>query len=249
MAESYNMDTTMAEYEGQEVEAMMSVAGGPGGIVHSPIHESITLAALINGNFGVARGTAIQNASVSDWEYVRGVVWNDDPGCHLFDDSENNNRTYSTAAAWLYWYKLGARQWRDGDENRDRNPTGRSHYGDMQFLHSMACRPGEPAEETKQKIMVWLEVMYRLSSEDGINSKSILEDTKLIEFCPPVCLPPSFMSMCYMFSKDSKFRAVDIGRRAIGSMFHVIQDSYAIGHTRRTPLNPLDQISDSKCNN
>lgn len=245
MSEPQQANGSLREAEGREVEAFMSVAGGPGGLVHAPIHESITLAALINGNFGVARGTTLQNVSTQDWEYVRGAVWNDDPACLLFDDSEGNNRTYSLGAEWLFLYEKGATEWRDRDESRDRNPTGRSHYGDLQFLHSMACKPGEAANETKRKVMVWLEVMYKLATgEDGINSGTIVKDTKLKEFTPPVSLPPRSKPMQYLLSKDTKFRGVDIGRRAIGSMFHIIQDSYAIGHTRRTLLNPQDKQSD-----
>lgn len=245
MAELQQDDYTFSENEGTEVAPLMSVAGGWGGMIHAPIHESLTLAALIHGNFGVAHGTSIQNASPHDWEYVRGAVWNDDPDGHLFNDSEHDNRSYSrTAAAWLMWYTRGEKEWKDRDGNRDRNPTGRSHYGDLQFLHSMACRPGESAEETKGKIMLWLEVMYRLSTEDGIDSKTIVGQTKLIEVCPNNSLPPNYMPISYLFSKDPTFQDLDVRRRAVGSMFHIIQDSYAIGHTKRTPLNPEDRQSE-----
>ena len=43
-----------ASTSGVEVDPMMSIGGGQDGDIHRPIHESMTLAALISGNFGVA---------------------------------------------------------------------------------------------------------------------------------------------------------------------------------------------------
>ncbi|KAL8782840.1 MAG: hypothetical protein Q9195_009561 [Heterodermia aff. obscurata] len=230
---------------GVEITPMMSVSGGPGGFYHQPIHESLTLATLISGNFGVDPSTTVANASKYDWEYIRGAVWNDDPDCLLFDDDAKNNHEYSTGFMWTLRYEKGAREWRDLDSNRLRNPTGRSHYGDLQFLHSMASQAGELPAETKRKLMTWLEVMYKLAiGENGITADTELRSTKLSEFCPVLSLPPDFKSLRYLLAKESPFQGIDIGRRALGSMFHIIQDSYAIGHTKRTLLNPEDKEFD-----
>ncbi|RSM19540.1 hypothetical protein CDV31_001700 [Fusarium ambrosium] len=78
------------------ITPIMAVEGGPGGFLFQPIHEGLTLAALINGNFGVASGTTLDNASNHDWEYIRGAIWNDDPSCLLFNDRRKNNHEYST---------------------------------------------------------------------------------------------------------------------------------------------------------
>ena len=245
MATHEDIDAT----DGVEVDAKMAVSGGPGGKFHQPIHESLTLAALINGNFGVAQGTTVHNASDHDWEYIRGAVWNDDPDCLLFDDSAGNNHTYSEVfwVLWLAKYTRGESEWNNLTSSRFRNPTGRSHYGDLQFLHSMASQSGEPPQETKRKLMVWLEVMYKLANgEDGITADTEIGSTKISEFCPMLSLPPSFKPLHYLLSKESPFQGKDIGRRAIGIIFHIIQDSYAIGHTKRTPLNPEDRESESR---
>lgn len=95
--------------------------------------------------------------------------------------------------------------------------------------------------------MVWLEVMYKLATGEGdITADTEIGSTKLSEFCPVLSLPPSFKPLRYLLAKESTFQALDIGRRALGSMFHIIQDSYAIGHTKRTLLNPEDKESDRK---
>lgn len=241
------ISTDMNDLGGVEVETQMSVSGGPYGKFHEPIHESLTLAALITSNSGVAHGTTVKSARNQDWEYIRGAVWNDDPDCQLFNDSEGGNHSYASGGMWLYYYGIGASQWDPNDNNTEKlkNPIGRSHYGDLQFLHCMASKPGEEAEETKAKVMTWMEVMYKLANgEDEITPATEIGDTKLKQFCPVHSLPKSFMSLDYLLSKNSAFQGLDIRRRALGSMFHVIQDSYAIGHTKRTLLNPGDKESD-----
>ncbi|RMJ15842.1 hypothetical protein CDV36_004485 [Fusarium kuroshium] len=85
----------------------MAMRGGPEGLLFQPIHESLTLAALINGNFGMASGTTLDNASNPDWEYIRGAIWNDDPSCLLFNDRRENNHEYSTGFEWGLENKSG----------------------------------------------------------------------------------------------------------------------------------------------
>ncbi|KAF4965852.1 hypothetical protein FSARC_6372 [Fusarium sarcochroum] len=240
-------DTDVSGLEGVPVETNMSVSGGPYGSFHEPIHESLTLSALISSNSGVSPGTTVKNASNHDWEYIRGAIWNDDPDCQLFNDSLSQNHSYSLGADWYKFYSRGKNEWNpnDLDALRFRNPIGRSHYGDLQFLHCMASNRGEDPDETKEKVMVWMEVMYKLATgEDGINPDMEVSKTKLTKFCPVRSLPPQYLSLAYFLAKTSQFEGLDIRRRALGSMFHVIQDSYAIGHTRRELINEKDKISD-----
>ncbi|KAF4823451.1 hypothetical protein CGCTS75_v010342 [Colletotrichum tropicale] len=240
------------EIEGEEVEAQMSVSGGPFGAFHEPIHESLTLSALINSNSAVARGITVKNASNHDWEYIRGAIWNDDPAGELFNDSANENHSYSTGYNWVKAYRRGESQWNPNDleSDRFRNAIGRSHFGDLQFLHCMANNLGEEPGKVKARVMLWMEVMYKLANgEDGITPETAVENTKLVEFFPVLSLPPSYKPLSFLLANesmiDSKFQGLDIQRRALGSMFHVIQDSYAIGHTKRTLLNPEDMQSSS----
>ena len=234
--------------EGKEVEADFAIAGGPGGSIHTPVHETLTLAALISSGYNVAQGTTLASASNSDWEYVRGTVWNDDPVCLLFNDSSSENHTYSTGIQWSWEFKQGETQWANNDPQKMLNVTGRSHWGDLQFLHCMASTAGELPAETKRKFMTWLEVLWKLANgEDGITSNTLVSATALSEFCPNLALPPNYKPLSYLLACGSPFSGLDIQRRALGSMFHFIQDSYALGHTRRTLLNPQNKTLDSKC--
>ncbi|KAH7036044.1 peptidase S8/S53 domain-containing protein [Microdochium trichocladiopsis] len=232
----------------------MAVAGGPAGYVHAPIHESLTLSALLSvPGSSVTLGTRLESASNADWEYIRGVVWNDDPAGSLFRDSPGSNHTYALGVEWYPQYKRGAADWNPAQLSGERfyNVVGRSHYGDMQFLHCMASVAGEQPGDTKRKVMTWMEVMYKLSSGEDpqITPGALVEDTKLGDLLdtppdfPGGSVPPRFQPLSYMLAPGSKFLALDIQKRALGSIFHVIQDSYAVGHTQRVPLNEADQAS------
>ncbi|KAJ4250575.1 hypothetical protein NW762_011834 [Fusarium torreyae] len=144
-------DSDVSGMEGVPVETNMSVSGGPWGSVHEPIHESLALSALISSNSGVSPGTTVKNASNHDWDYIRGAIWNDDSDCQLFNDSLNQNHSYSLGAGWYKFYTWGKDEWNPNyiDAQRFRNPIGRSHYGDLQFLHCMASTRGEDPDETK----------------------------------------------------------------------------------------------------
>jgi hypothetical protein len=48
--------------------------------------------------------------------------------------------------------------------------AGRSHYFDLSsFFHAMAERKGEQPQDTLAKIMLWAEVMYRLSIGEEVS--------------------------------------------------------------------------------
>ncbi|KAH6887400.1 hypothetical protein B0T10DRAFT_562622 [Thelonectria olida] len=237
-ADSEGVDT--GGLDGVDVELQISVARGPYGAIHEPIHESLALGALISSNSGVSPGTTVKNASNHDWEYIHGAIWNDDPECQLFGDSPGRNHSYSTGGTWLLRSTDGKSQWNPNDLNmkRMRNPIGHSHYGDLQFFQCMASNRGEDPEITKAKVMLAI-------GEDGITPNTEVAKTKLIQFCPVRSLPPRYMPLTCTLAIDSRFQGFDIRRRALGSILHIIQDSYAIGHTRRALLNKEDKISDN----
>ncbi len=86
---------------------------------------------------------------------VSGVRWNDDPLSMLqdrllnfavnFEHSCSNDIAPKIDRRWDYLY--------------------RSHCGDMQYLHAMASTRDELYEETLEKIMMWLEFTYKVSSK------------------------------------------------------------------------------------
>ncbi|XDG01821.1 hypothetical protein ABKA04_001436 [Annulohypoxylon sp. FPYF3050] len=194
-----------------------------------PIHESIVIAAFIGYNKRMPTGTTYNNLDNKQWEYMRGVVWNDDPSCYLFKDTSDDNHQFSNGIYWSLDFKKG-------------NPDcmiQRSHYGDLQFLHSMASKEGEEPKETRRKVLKWLEVMYKLAC----GNQGVLENSQLKEHLGEWftdTMKPSGQNTLrdLLLSSTPSYNHVDIHRRALGHCLHIIVDSYAIGHTQRILRNP-----------
>lgn len=161
-------------------------------------------------------------------EFIRGVVWPDDPKCLLFDDPKGTTN-YSSGAAWYEEF--------DEDEKDDKKAlTARSHYGDLQFFHAMASKDGEKAEETKKKMMAWAE--FNVSVATG----KIGPDTKLdeIEGIQELFKEQKGFTVKDLFGGSAAggkaLSGDDVKQRAAGALLHMIQDSHAQGHCERDPV-------------
>jgi hypothetical protein len=110
----------------------------------------------------------------------------------------------------------------------------------------MAAQEREEPQETKSKIMMWLEIMYKLS----VGDQSIHENTRLDQidissssqyqlrmFFKEDTSPSGTETLRGLLTGNTQYEDTMISRRALGSCFHIIQDSYARGHVRRVPLN------------
>ena len=214
--------------------------------INEPIHETITLAALVNSTVAAPAGTKT-NSSKAVNEFLRGVIWNDDPAVLMFDEDKNDNWNFSTGYSWYAKFNSAKK----AGSNDLKNLTGRSHFWDLQFLHAMAPVVGEDPGDTRAKILLWVECMYRLAVGDGISradaiaavpvSSSFGGNTyKLATFFTGATDPLGTDNLETLLDRNTKCVYLDISRRAIGSVLHVVQDSFAKGHTRRTLKNPAD---------
>ncbi|KIX98561.1 uncharacterized protein Z520_05862 [Fonsecaea multimorphosa CBS 102226] len=194
--------------------------------VGQPVHEMLTLAALINSDFKLdpsmtyrsLRDNPTAHPEIND--FIRGVIWNDDPECKLFkDDNASNNLDYSSGTAWGISYQFGG--------FTKPELIHRSHYGDLQWLHAMALGMDQPAA-TKASILQWIEIMYSVAT--GVLSPDTpLVNTELSRWFDD---PAHYTTVGQLLTHRHPSPAF-IPHRAVGSCFHVIQDSYAIGHTSR----------------
>jgi hypothetical protein len=228
---------------------MFQIAGGIGHAVNNPVHENITLAALLSADAlpseidpsvtykQVVGGHELAVGKPDVWEIIRGVIWNDDPACFLFWDRKDNNGSFGTGL-----------QFRDAFKDKTYpiprdDITRRSHFGDLQFLHAMGSSIDEVPQETRDKIMVWMECMYRLAVGDSVSEHDRI-DSRLGHFFDDTTKPKgsdTFRTLL-MGTTPSYERAI-IARRALGGCFHIIQDSYAVGHCRRK-LNNFQDMSE-----
>lgn len=197
----------------------------------SPVHENIAIAAFINSELPLPKGTDPNNLSAEQWEYFRGLVWPDDPRCLLFNDSQKDNRIYSNGVDWAMAYKFG----------QQHNLTRRSHFGDLQFLHSMGSTVGEAPQVTRDKLLQWMGIMYRLAlGQDGVS-----ENDSVTKHFPESVFGPEWGSSslrALLLSTTPSYDRANVRRRALGVCLHMIQDSYAVGHVRRQLRNPEDLL-------
>jgi hypothetical protein len=196
--------------------------------INDPVHENITLYGLIDAGL-VPPGTKFNADEV--WEYMRGAMWNDDPEGLLFDNNEKENKNWSSGIEWKGHFDEGGKKAKAGKPiGQGDTLTARSHYGDLQFIHGMASKDGEKASETKGKIMMWAEFTYKVSIGE------IAENTTL-DNIPVSGIPAIFKGTAQeKQTVRSLFHVNKTGstqKRAIGSLLHIIQDSYAEGHTQR----------------
>ncbi|KAI1250468.1 hypothetical protein MGN70_007521 [Eutypa lata] len=220
--------------------------------INTPVHETLTLSSLMHSTFGVDSSYTVDGAPLDIKEFFRGDMWNDDPECQMFDEKDDDNWNFSSGTVWLSKFLAG--QLGDYDEG---NLIGRSHFWDLQFFHSMGAALGEQPDDTRAKIMLWLEVAYKISIEEGINGTdaigsvpvtSVVNETtsyRLADFFTATSTPRSTDSLDTLFTCSTQYQGVDIRRRAIGSCLHIVQDSFAKGHTRRELLNPEDLVAGS----
>jgi hypothetical protein len=238
----------------------MAIQGGSKLTFKRPIHENMTLAVLIHSKYRLdqtitfewLRTNPEQRPEVND--FIRGVVWNDDPAGLLFEEKRAENLIYSTAALFGTQFLSAKNVSWLGMSNRI-NIIGRSHFWDMQFLHGMGSSKNEAPTETKRKILMWLQIMYNIAMDP--TSTSSLSDTsigdisskvgaasQLRDFFDKSSDPPVTASVRTLITRNHASPA-HMQHRAMGSCFHVIQDSYAHGHTRRVLLNPQDKVDPS----
>lgn len=195
--------------------------------IGDPVHETLTLHALING--GVAKaGAARTDASIV--QYIRGVFWNDDPCAQLFTENNSDPLDPSFGVAWYLEFERARNAVSQGRRFGDIGCKllARSHFGDLQFLHGMAERNNVKAHETLERVLAWASVTYRIAI-GVLDARVPLEadpDAKRLRLALGNWTPMRL------------FRAktlADTRARALGSLLHMIQDSFAGGHVARVP--------------
>lgn len=161
---------------------------------------------------------------------VRGVWWNDDP----------NQLLFTKPWKWLAWMDDAEniarcnRNWKGRAATIDASYylTYRSHYGDLQFIHSMASTNGEAARATQQNILAWAEFTYAAAT--GSLDMEATVDTATPRHLQPYFSQQSGWTTNYLFAPRYRLKTADHNRlMAAGSLLHMVQDSYSAAHTRR----------------
>ena len=195
------------------------------------IHESIAIAAVIRSDLKFPSNTIYYTLKTKQWEFFRGLIWNDDPSCLLLNDEEGDNHDFGLGIEWADAFYNGP----------DSCMTKRSHIGNLQFLHAMATKEGEPARETKQNLMLWLEVMYKLACGNQEVSENDQLNIRFPKDLNSQTVPSGSLRLRDLIiatTPSCKYLLLD--RKALGICSHIIQDLYAVGHTQRRLRNCQD---------
>lgn len=184
---------------------------------NQPVHEAITRQAYEAVFTKPLNGYNFSNALIS------GVEWNDDPEQLIRKVFLGDGLKHVT-----YFAKVI-------DEQPLSRITTRSHYGDMQFLHSM--RPSDRSEaspdEIKQIIYDWIKHTYEVATGKMPYNTPIDESY----FNTYFKMHHEYKDISDIFDPRkmlvSNNYAKTVQMLASGSILHIIQDSYSESHTKR----------------
>lgn len=216
----------------------------------NPVHEEITIKTLL-----IVRNRRMAGFELIDDDLIekviRGVRWNDDPLNFL---PENPRQ-------WLLNFDYASKIADRIDESFDL--FYRSHHADLQFLHAMASSEIETAQFTRESIMNWIEFTYKVSSgyipihtpfkqlgkfltpnTSLFFKKYFTGNGRRLNWTPAylfslkctreVSLPPEFEALdCSQTTWLPNQQ--DIQNIALGSLLHIIQDSFSDSHVTRSP--------------
>jgi hypothetical protein len=193
--------------------------------IGDPVHETLTLKALVDG--GMAKQAATRK-DLDVAQFIRGVFWNDDPCAQLFAENEFNPLKPSYGVVWYVDFLRAQKAMSQGKDfqNLTCPLLGRSHFGDLQFLHGMADQNGVKATETVDRILVWANISYRIAIGEIDASRPLEAEATAKRLLPSIA---DQSAMRLMRAKT----VAETRARALGSLLHMIQDSYAHGHVTR----------------
>jgi hypothetical protein len=116
----------------------------------------------------------------------------------------------------------------------DRNGVmlNRSHFGDMQFLHSMASRIGDRARQTKSSILMWAEFAYKVAS-GSIPANTPLKDVPVARFRKFFRNHEATVENLFLMGDVTYRRESQLRDFAFGTLLHMVQDSFSKSHVSR----------------
>ena len=218
-------------------------------MIKSPVHESITLNALdCVVEAGLEKQCLTTEAVRANQVLLYGVRWPDDPPFALNRASPpriadcNPKVTLRSTAQPKCWKGLFSDADKTAKQRLSTKPVGpafgpgeyllyRSHFGDLQFFHSMAAYDGETAAETRQRMRMWAQFLW------GLATKAIPTD-RFIRTLGVDQLEhyfPGDMTATNLFATGIVEVRKDLDKVAMGALLHMLQDSFSQAHAGRNP--------------
>lgn len=202
----------------------------------SPVHEGMLAESFNIANVYSRPWNDKAGPQSDDMSYMKGVYWNDSPErglCFWCSWVDANVR----AGKWAIRFKAAQKAAQSGTVfTHGSDVFERSHYGDLVFIHGMATKDGISAVETHKRMMIWAEFAYKVAT-GKIRALTKIKDVKIPGF--DVVFNASDQDIfandiLHLFKdpNDGKM-LIDAKRIALGSLMHMIQDSYSPAHIER----------------
>ncbi|CAN7637751.1 hypothetical protein LJR189_004869 [Acidovorax delafieldii] len=214
-------------------------------IMKSPVHESITLAAIgCNASLGSESECVTLEAVREHRILLYGVRWPDDPPFQLNAKSPprikgcDTGVTLRSTSQPLCWWGLfsdaGAQAKKKAYIKNPAFGPGdymlyRSHYGDLQFMHAMGTYDGESAGDTVSRMRMWAEFLWGIASGTTSTGAYIRE----LGNSPLAAYFPGDITATNLFATGIVEVRKDLDKVAMGAFLHMVQDSFSNAHAER----------------
>jgi len=202
-----------------------------------PVHESII--AQVYGCDDKQLGVCINEINRIPTYVLEGLRWNDNPTFRQTSNTLVCRRLFSpklinidtSFVCWLTLFYDAQKKAKQGEHFQSQFAfIYRVHFGDLQFFHSMASWNDEPAIDTQQHILNWLEFTYKVANGEYSNL-----DAEIASEFPK--LSPQFLNNGFnvrtLFSPQTILSDASLRAMAKGSLFHTIEDSFSQSHVNR----------------
>jgi hypothetical protein len=236
-------------------------------VISDAVHEGITYDALKAAGVSQAPqlGNGCPDPKVS--EVVRGAVWNDDPVEMLWCNPDPADTCPISLQDCGAAFKLGSgAQFGSMFKLVCSGPTHgvdatdypislmcNTHYGRLQFLHGMAVAAGDAPTVTQRQMLAYAEFAYGVAIGSTAPATPVLQAVGgelRAAFAGSKVAPTTTVKELFVMvavrpypSYDAPW--VDVPHRAIGSLAHMLEDSYAGQHAARVGgVGPVLQFRD-----
>ena len=216
-------------------------------MIKSPVHEAITLNALdCVVQAGLEKQCLTTEAVRANQVLLYGARWPDDPPFALNRASPpriadcNPKVTLRSTAQPKCWKGLFSDADKTAKQRMSSKPDEpafgpgdyllyRSHFGDLQFFHSMASYDGETATETRQRMRMWAQFLWGVATKEIPTDRFIrtLGVDQLEHYFP------GDMTATNLFATGIVEVRKDLDKVAMGALLHMLQDSFSQAHAGR----------------
>lgn len=225
------------------------VVGNALPMIKSPVHEAIALRALDCTASAGEESACITTETVQQNQILLyGVRWPDDPPFALSKSAPprikgcDANVTLRSTAQPVCWKGLFSDAQRVAKLRLSGKPDEtafgpgdyllyRSHFGDLQFFHSMAAHDGEFAIQTLQRMKMWAQFMWGVA----IRTTPVDRFIRTLEIQDLEGFFPGDLTATNLLATGIVEVRRDLDKVAIGVLLHMVQDSFSEAHVERLP--------------